>query len=123
MNQNSRLEWQRKCLEYWSDKKIAVARGNAVATKDDRHVAGDALTAEFRDQPNGSTQLYKMTASGHVTVMTKADVVRGDKGVYDAARDIAIISGHVRITRADGTVLTGDVAEADFASKHARSDE
>ena len=107
-------------LEYWDEKKIAVARGNAVAVKGDRHVAGDVLTAEFRAQPNGQDQLYKMTALGNVTVITKTDVARGDKGVYDAARDIAIITGHVRITRGDGTELTGDVAESDFAANQSR---
>lgn len=110
----------RDALEYWDDSKIAVARGHAIAVKGDRHVEGDVLTAEFRDQPNGSNQLYKMTAMGNVTVITKNDVTRGDKAVYDAARDIAIVSGHVRITRADGTELTGDVGESDFANNQSR---
>ena len=64
--------------------------------------------------------MYKLTATGNVTVITKNDVVRGNKGVYDAARDIAIITGHVRITRPDGTELTGDVGESDFASNQSR---
>ncbi len=34
-----------------------------------------------------------MTADGHVTVITKSDVSRGDKAVYDVSRDIAIITG------------------------------
>jgi lipopolysaccharide export system protein LptA len=110
----------RDSLEYWDETKIAVARGNAVAVKGDRHITGDVLTAEFRDQPSGKDQLYKMTAVGNVTVITKNDVTRGDRGVYDAARDIAIITGHVRITRPDGTQLTGDVGESDFASNQSR---
>ena len=40
----------RDSLEYWEDKKIAVARGNAVGIQGDRHVEGDVLTAEFRDR-------------------------------------------------------------------------
>jgi len=107
-------------LEYWEDKKLAVARGNAVAVKGDRHVEGDVLTAEFRPQPNGQDQLYKMTALGHVTVITKNDVTKGEKAVYDAAGDTAIVTGHVLITRADGTQLTGDVAESDFNSNQSR---
>jgi len=110
----------RDALEYWDETKIAVARGHAIAVKGDRHVEGDVLTAEFRDQPNGANQLYKMTAIGHVTVITKNDVTRGDRAVYDAARDIAIVSGHVRITRADGTELTGDVGESDFVNNQSR---
>lgn len=107
-------------LEYWDETKIAVARGHAIAVKGDRHVEGDVLTAEFRDQPNGSNQLYKMTAVGHVVVITKSDVTRGDRAVYDAGRDIAIVSGHVRITRADGTELTGDAGESDFTNNQSR---
>jgi lipopolysaccharide export system protein LptA len=110
----------KESLEYWDLQKLAVARGHAVAIKGDRHVEGDVLTAEFRAQPNGADQLYKMTAVGNVTVLTKNDVTRGDHAVYDAARDIAIITGHVRITRADGTELTGDVGESDFAANQSR---
>lgn len=107
-------------LEYWEDKKVAVARGDAVADKGDRHVQADILTAEFRDQPNGGQELWKMTADGHVVIVTKGNVSRGDRGVYDVARNIAILNGHVRITRADGTQLAGDVGEVDFASNQSR---
>jgi len=110
----------RDSLEYWDETKIAVARGHAIAIKGDRHVEGNVLTAEFRTQPNGTDQLYKMTAVGNVTVITKNDITRGDHAVYDAGRDIAIITGNVRITRPDGTQLTGDVGESDFTNNQSR---
>ena len=53
-----------------------MARGNAVAVSADRHVEGDVLTAEFRDMPNGKSEMTKMTAVGHVVVITKTDVAR-----------------------------------------------
>ena len=107
-------------LEYWEDKKIAVARGHAVAVRGDRHVEGDVLTAEFRDLPSGKSQLHIMTAEGHVVVITANDVSRGNRAVYDINRNIAILTGDVRITRADGTQLTGDVGEVDFAANQSR---
>jgi lipopolysaccharide export system protein LptA len=110
----------RDSLEYWEERKVAVARGNAVAVRGDRHVEGDVLTAQFRDEPNGKSQMQTLTADGHVTVITKGDVSRGDRAVYDVARDIAIITGHVKITRADGTELNGDVGEMDFATNRSR---
>lgn len=110
----------RDSLEYWEDKKIAVARGNAVGIQPGRRVEGDVLTAEFRDDPNGTSQLWKMTAEGHVTVVTKADVSRGNNAVYDVSRNIAILRGNVRITRADGTQLSGDVGEVDFNTNQSR---
>ena len=45
---------------------------------------------------------------------------RGDQAVYDANRNIAIMTGHVRITRPDGTQLTGDVGEVDFTNNQSR---
>jgi len=107
-------------LEYYDDKKIAVARGKAVADKGDRHVEGDVLTAEFRDMPDGSQELWKMTALGHVTVITKGDVSRGDEAVYDTDRDVAVMKGNVKITRVDGTQLSGDVGEVDFKTNQSR---
>lgn len=110
----------KKSLEYWEDKKIAVARGDAVAIRGDRHVEGDVLTAEFRDMPNGKSELHTMTAEGHVVVITQNDVSRGNHAVYDINRNIAILTGNVRITRADGTQLTGDVGEVDFVANQSR---
>ena len=110
----------RDALEYYEDRKIAVARGHAVEESEGRRVEGDVLTAEFREGPNGANELNKVTADGHVTIITKNDVVRGDRGVYDVARNIAIITGNVKITRPDGMQLSGDVAETDFASNQSR---
>jgi lipopolysaccharide export system protein LptA len=118
-------------LEYYEDSKLAIARGHAIADQPARHIEGDVLTAEFRDAPNGQTQLTKMTAQGHVTVLTKSggakasapkggDVSRGDRAVYDAGSNIAVLSGDVRITRSDGTELSGDVGEVNFTTNQNR---
>jgi len=107
-------------LEYWEDRKIAVARGHAVADGKGRHVEGDVLTSEFRDTPSGAQEMWKMTAEGNVTVVTATDVVKGDRGVYDTARNIAVVSGHVRITRNDGSQMAGDVGEVDFKTNQSR---
>lgn len=110
----------RDSLEYYEGTQEAVARGHAVAVGNDRHVEGDVLTAQFRTAPNGENQLWKMTALGHVTITTKNDVTHGEHAIYDVARNMAIVTGNVRITRADGTELTGDVGEVDFASNQSR---
>jgi lipopolysaccharide assembly outer membrane protein LptD (OstA) len=55
-----------------------------------------------------------------VVVITKTDTVRGDKGVYETARDVAVVTGHVQITRPDGTQISGDIAQTDFKSNQSR---
>jgi lipopolysaccharide export system protein LptA len=122
-------------LEYYEDAKLAVARGHAVADQPTRHIEADVLTAEFRDAPNGQSQLTRMTAEGHVTVITKSseaaapangkvtkggDVSRGDRAVYDAGSNMAVLSGGVHITRKDGTELSGDVGEVNFNNNQNR---
>jgi lipopolysaccharide export system protein LptA len=37
----------RDSLEYWEKKRVAVARGDAVAVSEDRRMTGDVLTAHF----------------------------------------------------------------------------
>ena len=101
----------------------AVARGHAVAVGNpDRHVEGDVLTAQFRTAPNGENQsLWKMTALFATSRSPpRTTSPHGEHAIYDVARNMAIVTGNVRITRADGTELTGDVGEVDFASNQSR---
>ena len=107
-------------LEYWEDKKIAVARGNAVAVQPDRRIMGDTLTAEFQANDAGVDALWKVTAVGTVQVFTATDVTTGDTGVYDVVRNMALVKGNVRITRDDGTHLVGETGEVDFGSNQSR---
>ena len=107
----------RDSLEYWSQKHMAVARGNAVVvTNDGRRVAADTLVA-YTDRRAGhaggdeaggngaddplaaSGKLQKVEAFGNVTVRTATDTATGDRAVYVPDTGIARLAGHVRITR------------------------
>jgi len=117
----------RDTLEYWSQKHMAVARGDAVVvTNDARRVSADTLVAYTVDQAapgspasrtpaapaaprsgsaGGDTmaamagKLDHVEAFGDVSVRTATDIVTGDRGVYVPDTDIAHLGGHVRITR------------------------
>jgi lipopolysaccharide export system protein LptA len=113
-------------LEYWSQRKMAVARGNAVVvdTAEDRRITADTLVAYFLDGPGeaprpvarpepqsgqtpgqgnvpGAGRMDRVEAFGNVEIRTPTDVVRGDRGVYSAATGMARLLGNVRITRGD----------------------
>jgi lipopolysaccharide export system protein LptA len=114
----------RDSLEYWSQRKMAVARGNAVVvdTAEDRRITADTLVAYFLDGPGeapaprpvaqpeprpgernvpGAGRMDRVEAFGNVEIRTPTDVVRGDRGVYSAATGMARLLGNVRITRGD----------------------
>ena len=115
-------------LEYWSQRHMAVARGNAVVvTNDGRRLQGDILVAYTTDAPTApdrgaaqatpvadrpgaapnpqndpllsSGKLQKVEVFGHVLVRTVTDTVTGDRAVYVPDSGIARVAGHVHITR------------------------
>jgi lipopolysaccharide export system protein LptA len=113
-------------LEYWSQKRMAVARGGAVVTEaaENRRVAGDTLVAYFLEgaggpgtppaprpvlapgekEPPGAGRMDRVEAYGNVEIRTATEVVRGDRGVYSAQTGMARLLGNVRITRGDNQI-------------------
>jgi lipopolysaccharide export system protein LptA len=129
-------------LEYWSQRHMAVARGDAVAvTNDGRRLQADTLVAyttaapaqgaqartaaatQVAAKPGGpagapdpvtdSGKLEKVEAYGHVVVRTVTDTVTGDRAVYVPDSGIARLAGKVRITRGQNQ-LDGSEAEVDL---------
>jgi lipopolysaccharide export system protein LptA len=117
-------------LEYWPQKHMAVARGDAVVvTKDAKRIAADTLVAYTSDNPAparapgakasddplaSSGKLERVEAFGHVSVRTPTDTVTGDRGVYVPETGMARLGGDVHITRGQNQ-LNG--AEADVNMK------
>ena len=123
----------RDTMEYWSQRHMAVGRGNAlVTTNDGRQVRGDILVGYTAD-PNapasapvqkvaapaakpgadplasGSGKLQRVDAFGHVEVRTATEIAHSDKGVYIPDTEIARLGGNVHITRGENQ-LNGDDA-------------
>lgn len=106
----------RDSLEYWSQKRMAVGRGNAVVvTNDGRRLSADTLVAYLTAAdaarpaatPAGQPEtgkLERVEAFGNVDVRTATDTVRGDRGVYVAATGVARVVGNVRITHGQNQI-------------------
>lgn len=137
----------RDSIEYWSQRRMAVARGNAVVvTNDGRRVRADTLVAYFAENaqpgaqqpaqapraqvaaspgpgqpgdPNQPSSIERVEAYGNVDIRTAEEVVRGDRGVYNPNTGLARLLGDVRITRGDNT-LTGQEAIVNMKTGVAR---
>jgi lipopolysaccharide export system protein LptA len=119
----------RDSLEYWSQRKMAVARGAAVVvTQDGRRITADTLVAYMLDDPAPNTasaprpaqprpgtegaaapppgqgRIERVELFGNVEIRTETEVVRGERGVYSALTGQARLLGDVRITRGDNQV-------------------
>lgn len=130
----------RDSLEYWPQKRMAVARGAAsVVTSDNRRIAADTLVGYFLEQapapapaqpvragaaqprqaPGEGSKLDRVEVFGNVEIRTEQEIVRGDRGVYSPVTGIARILGNVRITRGQNQ-LNGSEAIVDMRSGLAR---
>jgi len=131
----------RDSVEYWSARRMAVARGNAVVVdrEQNRRVTADTLVAYFLEEAGpgqaspaaarvrmsdgrevpGAGRLDRVEAFGNVEIRTPTEVVRGDRGVYSAATGMARLLGDVRITRGDNQ-LNGREAIVDLRAGVAR---
>jgi lipopolysaccharide export system protein LptA len=127
----------RDSLEYWSQKHMAVARGDAVVvTNDGRRLAADTLVAYTTDAPAtpvtpvkqpqnsddplaASGKLQKVEAFGNVTVRTVTDTAIGDRAVYVPDSGIARLAGRVRVTRGENQI-DGSEAEGNMKTGIAR---
>lgn len=115
-----------KTLEYWSNERVAMAEGDAVAVDSDktlgRRLKADKLTAYFRDDAaaNGAKKvgakkkdqkrdITQIVGNGNVVLTTKAEVVRGDRANYNIDSGMATVDGSVKMTR-DNSQLNGGFA-------------
>ena len=103
----------RDSLEYWEVKKLAVARGDAVAVREDKRIQADVLSAHFAPDAEDNLVLTRIDAFGNVRIATATDFARGDRGVYYVDREFATLSGAVRITREENQ-MNGEYAEIDM---------
>lgn len=127
----------RDSVEYWSARRMAVARGNAVVVANDgRRVRADTLVAHFAEAPPAGAQrpqrpaaapagtpapssIDRVEAFGNVEIRTAEEVVRGDRGVYSPNSGMARLLGQVRITRGENT-LSGQEAIVNMQTGVAR---
>jgi lipopolysaccharide export system protein LptA len=91
----------RDSLEWYDDKLVAVARGDALAVREPKRLAGDVLTAQIVKPADGPSRISRIDAQGHVVVTTTNEIARGAAGVYNADSGIVTLAGGVTITRGD----------------------
>lgn len=112
----------RDSFEWYDQKQLGVARGNAIATRqgpEHKSIRGDVLTAQVTKPENQPSKISKVNAQGHVILVSEDQIARGDSGVYNLETGIATLSGHVSLTRG-GNELRGQYAVVDTNTNVAR---
>jgi len=80
-------------IEWMRDGKRFVARGNASAKRGDTTVFADTLTAHYRKDAHGKSQLWRMDADGQTRIVSPTATATGDTAVYDLDRAVLVLKG------------------------------
>lgn len=89
----------RDSIEWYDNRQLGVARGDAVDLHDGKTLAGDILLATIVHPPGEEAHASRIDGRGHVFVSSKDEIGRGDTGVYDTKTGVVTLTGHVRLTR------------------------
>lgn len=101
----------RDSLEYWDERQLAVARGEAIVVGSDGRLRADILTAHIAK--DDKQDIKQIDAFGNVLVSTGTGIARGDEGVYNPRTGIATLCGNVKITRGKNQ-MNGACAEVNL---------
>ncbi len=87
-------------LEYYKEKNLFVARGNAVAIREGNIIESDILSAYLKKTDDGKqNKIEKVFASNNVIIKTPTETATGNKGSYETKTGLVNIYGSVVITR------------------------
>ncbi len=99
------IEWRREQQTY-------VASGNARAARGELELLADVLTAHYRNAADGSSEIYKITASGNVRLISPNETAQGDRGAYDVDNGIVVLLGEdLRFTTPRDVITARDSLE------------
>jgi len=80
-------------LEWHKAKQKFIARGAVIARQGDVEIRADILTADYHETPSSSFDIYRLTATGHVVILSQGSTATGDKATYDVPSGYAVITG------------------------------
>ena len=103
----------RERIDYLQADRVAIAVGDAVATRAGRTIRADTLTARFAAGKDGAQQLVRVEADGNVVITTPNEIARGRQAVYTVPTETAVLSGDVKITQGSNQ-LNGQRAEVNL---------
>ena len=99
---DNRVEWHQK------SQKV-VARGNAVATREDMNIKSDTLTGYYAKQAQtGKTQINRVIADGNVRMHSPRADAFGSNLDYDLEKDEAVLTGKPAKITTDKEIITAE---------------
>lgn len=120
----------RDSIEYWDDKRMAVARGNVVMIRTSEEMRADQVVAYYEAKDGsapdpkkagsaGKQRLARVEGHGNVYIASCQGYAHADKGLYDPNTGTAVLTGNVRLTRGREQ-MNGDSVEMNTNTGYTR---
>jgi len=102
-------------MDAYNEKKMVIFSGNAVATQGDRQIKSDRLILYYKKQAGskektgvkameGTGDLEKIEAKGHVVVTQKEKIATGEEAVYYQDSGQIIMTGNATLRDGKNTI-------------------
>ena len=102
-------------IEFWNNKKMAVARGDATAVRADRRISADVLSAYLETAPGGGNKIRRIEAFDNVKISSAGGNASSNRAAYDLPTGLARLDGSVVIAKGDNK-LNGCSADFDLGT-------
>jgi Uncharacterized protein conserved in bacteria len=109
------IEWDRT-------KQQIIARGNARAVRADLTVTGDVLTAFYRENADGSAEVYRLDGAGRVKITTPSQTATSDYATYDMTSTQLTLTrdktgARLKVVTGDGEITADDQIDYNRTSR------
>ncbi|MCB9990331.1 MAG: ostA-like family protein [Rhodospirillales bacterium] len=92
-------------LEWHRDKQQYIAHGNVIAKQGTVSIMADRLSADYRETDASSFDIYRLTATGNVKIVSQGNTAYGEHAVYEVERGMAVMTGNnLRLASPDQSV-------------------
>jgi lipopolysaccharide export system protein LptA len=99
-------------IEWRSDEKSYIARGNARAVRGDLAVYADVLTAHYRELEDGTSEIWRLSAEGNVRMTSPTETIFGERATYDMDKGVVTVTGdNLRVETPDEILTAKDSLE------------
>ena len=100
-------------LEYSDAQHQASAHGAVTVIRQGQRLDAEDVVATLVPGSEGKLAISKVEATGNVRIATQREFIRADHGTYDADKQLAVLTGGVKVTQ-DQNQLNGEYAEVDL---------
>ncbi len=105
-----------RTIEYWAEKRLAIATGRASVYRDAYRLTADTLNVTLAENSDTKAlEVRYVEANNNVVIKSEREEIRGNKATYDMAKQLAMVTGDVALIR-DANKLVGTKAEINIAT-------